>query len=172
MVVISPKSIIKVEIPQSNLYLGGPFPGGGEIMLNRSGTGPAGPWNPNDAPKKWEPGPKNGGLSMFILGKWGLSIQLSGLGEKLQENLIVHGKIYGFRLRFSLFCQPSDTYSDHSGLISSMGTLQWNNWLRPCYRQVVLSKVPIVSRLVNHSLGLKVPQQQRNPYDTRRQNFL
>ena len=32
--------------------------------------------------------------------------QLIGLRENLQENDIFHGKIYGFRCRFSLFCQP------------------------------------------------------------------
>ena len=37
-----------------------------------------------------------------------------GLREKLQENPIF-GKIYGFRLRFSLFCQPIESFSISPG---------------------------------------------------------
>ena len=39
----------------------------------------------------------------------GHTINLIGLREKLQEHPILHGKIYGFRFRFSLSCQPIDT---------------------------------------------------------------
>ena len=44
-------------------------------------------------------------------------IQLIGLREKLPENPIVHGKIYGFRLSCSLFCQPIELSIDYPQII-------------------------------------------------------
>ena len=47
-----------------------------------------------------------------------------GSRETLEENPIFHGKIYGFRLRFSLFCQPIDPEALKSELGSKETPLQ------------------------------------------------
>ena len=54
--------------------------------------------------------------------------QFIGLREKIQENPIFHGKIYGFRLRFSLFYQPIDPENGRWGgqsQISGFSVWRW-----------------------------------------------
>ena len=48
--------------------------------------------------------------SLWLLNVFLLIIQLIGLREQVQEHPIIHGKIYGFRLRLSLSRQPIESF--------------------------------------------------------------